>query len=166
MDNNVSNNTTEMNDEVFWLLFNEAETHCGDDYDKRKNFIIESLSRFSSADIIKFQKIYQAYHEKAYTNKMRDAATKLSERGTPDNVGFSMDGFDYFRCWLIGQGKEVYMAAIENPYSILSMDLKPHKYKCGYIGFDWEVYFAYYAYEKVTGRCIYDDMETADDEQL
>lgn len=31
------------------------------------------------------------------------------------NGGCSDDGFHYFRCWLVGQGKAVYQRALENP---------------------------------------------------
>ncbi|TYB52801.1 DUF4240 domain-containing protein, partial [Nonomuraea sp. PA05] len=34
------------------------------------------------------------------------------------NGGCSDDGFEYFRCWLVGQGREVYEAALDDPDSL------------------------------------------------
>jgi hypothetical protein len=152
------NNISKMNVDVFWALIENAKTKGGDDYYKRESVLVEELVKYAPTDIIEFYKINRAYLDSANNDRVYAAATELSERDTPKNAGFSDDGFTDFRSWLIGQGKEVYMATIENPHSLLSFDLKPRKSKCGYIGFCWEVYFASDAYEKATGRDIYKDM--------
>ena len=157
---NISKNTAKMNSDVFWTLIENAKNQGGDDYYKREDVLIEELAKFPPSDIIEFYKLNRAYLDSANNDMVYTAATKLSERDTPANVGFSDDGFFDFRSWLIGQGKEAYMAIIENPHSLLSLDLKPRKSKCGYIGFCWEVYLASKAYEKATGRDIYKDMDS------
>lgn len=39
------------------------------------------------------------------------------------NTGAGADGFYYFRCWLVGMGKDVYTKAIENADSLVSVAL-------------------------------------------
>ena len=48
------------------------------------------------------------------------------------NGGCSDDGFDYFRGWLIAQGKSVFMKALENPDSLAKLD-EIDEAECEYI---------------------------------
>src|SRR5262249_27787935 len=77
------------------------------------------------------------------------------------NCGASDDGFCYFRCWLVGRGKEVYEAAIEDPDSLADVvDLDRDE------DYEAEIYgAASNAWEQVTGRSaddFYDELGKRD----
>ena len=63
------------------------------------------------------------------------------------------DGFIDFRAWLIAQGKEVYMNALRDPDTLA--DIEPYGDCC----FECLSYVGDYAYEQLTGRSAYDEME-------
>lgn len=67
--------------------------------------------------------------------------------------GCSDDGFIDFRAWLIAQGKEVYMNALRDPDTLA--DIEPYGDCC----FECLSYVGDYAYEQLTGRSAYDEME-------
>jgi len=45
-------------------------------------------------------------------------------RGFVISGGCSDDGFEYFRCWLIAQGKAVFEAALKDPDSLSELDIE------------------------------------------
>src|SRR5579862_8376439 len=64
------------------------------------------------------------------------------------NGGCSEDGFEYFRCWLIGQGQQAFEAALASPSSVseLTAEGEPEA-ECESL-----LYVANEAYEQVTGH--------------
>ena len=67
------------------------------------------------------------------------------------NGGCSDDGFEYFRCWVISRGKEVYYNAKANPDSLISQLNEEDSYE-----FESFWYVANEAFERITGNDIYD----------
>lgn len=67
--------------------------------------------------------------------------------------GCSDDGFIDFRAWLIAQGKEVYLNALRDPDTLA--EVEPYGDCC----FECMSYVGDYAYEQLTGRSAYDEME-------
>ncbi|MEV0472611.1 DUF4240 domain-containing protein, partial [Streptomyces prunicolor] len=57
---------------------------------------------------------FEARYNRAYTWDLWGAAWVLLG-------GASDDSFDYFRCWLIGQGREVYEGAVHDPDSLADL---------------------------------------------
>ncbi len=104
-----------MNEDTFWKIIRKAchkqSKKCGsiprdiDDWDER---LIEALEKLEPDDIIEWNHIFDRFAAQAYTVNLWGAAYLI-------NGGASDDGFYYFRCWLIGMGKEVYEKALENP---------------------------------------------------
>ena len=74
--------------------------------------------------------------------------------------GCSDDGFIDFRAWLIAQGKEVYMDALREPDTLA--DAEPYGDCC----FECLSYVGDYAYEQLTGRSAYDEMDLGKMENL
>jgi hypothetical protein len=62
--------------------------------------------------------------------------------------GASDDGFEYFRDWLVLQGREIYEAALASPDSLAAV-AKPREDE---IGYQYECYPAQHAWAAATGR--------------
>ena len=101
-----------------------------------------------------FHDILQAYEDLADQYGLWDAASVIKEYGCSD------DGFIDFRAWLIAQGKEVYMDALREPDTLA--DAEPYGDCC----FECLSYVGDYAYEQLTGRSAYDEMESDRMEKL
>lgn len=68
------------------------------------------------------------------------------------NGGCSDDGFEYFRCWVISRGKEVYYKSKDNPDSLIDeLDDEIEEYE-----FEGFLYVANEAFIAKTGKEIYD----------
>lgn len=94
-----------------------------------------------------FHDILQTYEDLADQYGLWDAVSVIKEYGCSD------DGFIDFRAWLIAQGKEVYMNALRDPDTLA--DIEPYGDCC----FECLSYVGDYAYEQLTGRSAYDEME-------
>jgi hypothetical protein len=66
------------------------------------------LEKLEPAEIIEWNHVFDRLAARAYTVDLWGAAYLI-------NGGASDDGFYYFRCWLIGMGRQVYEAAVEKP---------------------------------------------------
>lgn len=100
-----------MTEELFWELIGSAKKK-GDDPEEQVEWLISHLSRKPVRDIIEFDFILQNYHHSSYTSDLWAAAYIVMG-------GCSDDSFDYFRAWLIFQGKDVFEAAIRDPEAII-----------------------------------------------
>jgi len=74
----------------------------------------EVLVKMAPAKILAFDQRMLTYYFKSYTWPLWGAAFLIHE-GAPD------DTFDYFRSWLIGQGREVFTAAMKDPDSLAAV---------------------------------------------
>jgi hypothetical protein len=100
-----------MDEERFWSVVTKAcrsDPRQADEWDER---LYAELRKFEAAEIIEWNHIFDRMAARAYTVDLWGAAYLI-------NGGASDDGFYYFRCWLIGMGREVYEAAVANPDSL------------------------------------------------
>ena len=79
--------------------------------------MLDRLSTKTTVDIIRWHQYLEGYSLIAHKNKLSIAASIMSG----DN---SDDGFDYFKGWLIAQGKTVYQNALTNPDSLADIVCK------------------------------------------
>jgi len=91
----------------FWNLIERAKSKAKDT-DEQIEVLTEILSNRSTVDIVEFEKIFQELYTNSYNSDLWAAAYII-------NGGFSDDGFDYFRGWLIAQGKDIYYNTLDNP---------------------------------------------------
>ncbi len=94
-------------DNEFWALIETAKQKA-QDLDDVIAQLTDSLSQRSAEDIIQFARIFYKYYKYAYQSRLWAAAYII-------NGGCSDDGFDYFRGWLIAQGKNYYFGILRNP---------------------------------------------------
>lgn len=95
-----------MNKNLFWELIEKSNEQAEGDVDYAMDLLRNSLEELEAESILKFHNIFQEYHNISNKNKLWAAAYVI-------NGGCSDDGFDYFRGWLIAQGKSVFMKALE-----------------------------------------------------
>jgi len=100
----------------FWKLIEEARADTGLSLDIAP-FLVGRLAEMDVGDIIRWARIYDVYQRLSYKMKLWAAAYVI-------NGGCSDDGFEYFRGWLIAQGREVFLNALANPDSLAEVDVR------------------------------------------
>jgi hypothetical protein len=101
----------------FWRLIDEARRDANPS-DQIAPILIDKLAAMEIGEIVRWAQIFSMYLRLSYKNKLWAAAYVI-------NGGCSDDGFDYFRSWLIAQGKEVFMRALADPDSLANVDVGP-----------------------------------------
>ena len=103
------------------------------------------MARKPLEDVVDFDHILNGLLGDAYTYDLWGAAYLI-------NAGASDDGFEYFRGWLIAQGKDVFTAALRDPDSLATV-IDPNEHdndaECESI-----LYIGWTTYERRTGEQI------------
>lgn len=117
----------------FWEIIDASRQPKPTDLSAHCDALKQQLTNLSREELIAFDETYGIVREELNDFHLWAAAKIL-------NDGCSEDGFDYFKDWIITQGRAVYEAALENPESLADV-LSP-----GYDCCDAET-FAYVAGE-------------------
>ena len=99
-----------MDSERFWQMIDAARGQA-DGWEEMFDPLVGSLEKLGEEEIFLWQRIFDEYLQLSYKNKLWAAAYVI-------NGGCSDDGFDYFRAWLIAQGKDVFMKSLCDPESL------------------------------------------------
>ena len=121
-----------MKKQQFWAIIDEARKHAGG-WEEMAEPLIDSLAGLEVPDIVKWEQIFREYQNLSYKKKLWAAAYVI-------NGGCSDDGFDYFRAWLIAQGKDAFMAALEDPETLADDDACEGEFE-ELLGVAYEAYF-------------------------
>ncbi len=133
-----------MTENTFWTLIEDARTDARRGstpwtrLDPAAELLVLRLSALDPEEILAFDAILTVKLGMSYRWDLWGAAYII-------NNGCSDDGFDYFRGWLIAQGRAVFEAAIRNPESLA--DAAELDCEC-----EAMLYVAYRAYVNVTGQ--------------
>ncbi|KJK59146.1 DUF4240 domain-containing protein [Saccharothrix sp. ST-888] len=92
----------------FWQLIDETRDAADGDPDDQAEALVERLVQLTPDDVLDFARLFEARFQRAYRTDVWAAAHLMLG-------GASEDTFDYFRCWLIGQGREVFEGALHQP---------------------------------------------------
>lgn len=103
-----------MTETTFWELINTSKKQIIHDRDEQIQYLVEHLNNQTEEEIFSFEEQFQNLYAKSYTSPLWCVAYVAMG-------GCSDDGFDYFRAWLIAQGKEVFENAMQNPDSLVSI---------------------------------------------
>jgi len=99
-----------MNESEFWEIIESVRLASENAIDRPAK-LKQILADKTSVEIQEFSELYRDLIVRAYTWPLWGAAYVISG-------GCSDDGFDYFRDWLISEGKDVYLRALNDPDSL------------------------------------------------
>ncbi|MGD3105072.1 DUF4240 domain-containing protein [Streptomyces sp. YGL11-2] len=97
-----------MDEMEFWELVDGSRATAGGDPEEQADALVERLLGLDPDDVVDFARHFESRYNRAYAWDLWAAAALLLD-------GASDDVFDYFRCWLIGQGREVFEGALHDP---------------------------------------------------
>jgi hypothetical protein len=145
-----------MTEDQFWKIIDSAcnsDPRTSEDWASR---LTDALVSLPADEIVEWNHIFDRLAAKAYRIDLWAAAYLI-------NGGASDDGFYYFRCWLIGMGREIYQAALADPESLA--DVATPRWDREGIHAEAEIYAAaHQAWMEVTGN-TYDADYPARNEQ-
>ncbi|MDF7812841.1 DUF4240 domain-containing protein [Hymenobacter sp. YC55] len=135
-----------MDNNEFWWLIDKAKEKSKGNRTLQEQLLISSLTECLLDEIVEFECILREYLIEADDFKII-AAQKIIDGYVID------DPYLYFRCWLIGQGREVFMSALHDPDTLADVMDEPYQ------DFEELLYVATAAYEQRTGKKENDDKE-------
>ncbi|MFD1661193.1 DUF4240 domain-containing protein [Streptomyces caeni] len=103
-----------MDETEFWELVDTSRRAAGGDPDEQADQLVERLTRLDPDSILDFARHFESRYNRAYHWDLWGAAWVLLD-------GASDDAFDFFRCWLIGQGREVFEGALHDPDALAGL---------------------------------------------
>ncbi|MGW2346848.1 DUF4240 domain-containing protein [Streptomyces sp. NPDC001661] len=103
-----------MDETEFWEIVDSTREAAGGDPEDHAELLVERLLRSDPDFVLDFARHFESRYNRAYRWDLWGAAWVLLD-------GASDDAFDYFRCWLIGQGREVFEGALHDPDSLAEL---------------------------------------------
>jgi hypothetical protein len=143
-----------MNRDHYWALIDRTRAESGKDPEEQAKLLQSAVSALSAEEILDFEKHTTALLDASYRNRLWGAAYLI-------NGGCSDDGFDYFRGWLIAQGRATYEAALANPDSLADCEALGD----GDVELEALWYIGNRAYEAKTGEPIPDTVGDDDESE-
>ncbi|MER5915918.1 DUF4240 domain-containing protein [Streptomyces sp. NPDC001982] len=131
-----------MDEMEFWELVDATREGAEGDPEDQADLLVDRLVQLDPESVLDFARHFESRYNRAYRWDLWGAAWVLLD-------GASDDAFDFFRCWLIGQGREIFEGAVHDPDSLADL----------LADFDEEIdgdgeelgYAADEAYEQLTG---------------
>lgn len=141
-----------MTEERFWELIEESRrgAELGEEgWEQREETLKNALVALGAEEILSFQFLFNRMRNRAYRWDLW-AVAYIVEGGCSD------DSFEYFRNWLVAQGREPFERVLADPGAIAS--LVPLEGPC-----EWETfgYVAGAAYQQATGKSGWEDFYAA-----
>lgn len=127
--------------ERFWEIIDQCSENIEYLEDQADN-VTELLATLEPVEIISFQRHF--YYRLFESYRWDLWAVAYIVKG-----GCSSDGFEYFRCWLIAQGKNFFEAVLREPQYVAEQVEDGEDME-----FEQIMYAASYAYEEKTGKEI------------
>src|SRR5580693_1149873 len=125
-----------MTEDRFWELI-EEHVEVGDDFGADPSALQEALGVLTPEEILSFDGVFNKLYCASYSWPLWGTAYLI-------NGGCSDDGFDYFRAWLIAQGRSVFERASQDPDALAD-------HSEGDVECEDMLYTASRAYETATG---------------
>lgn len=131
-----------MEETEFWELIDSARQEADGDPEDHADLLVDRLVQLDPESVVDFARHFESRYNRTYQWDLWGAAY-LMLGGAGD------DGFDYFRYWLIGQGRDVFEHAVHEPDRLAELVPDFDEEEDG----DAEElgYAAYEAYEQLTG---------------
>ena len=97
-----------MDETDFWQLIDDTREGAQGDPVEHADLLVERLVERTPDEVIDFARLFEARLARAWRWDLWGAADLLLG-------GVSEEAFDYFCCWLVGQGREVFEGALTDP---------------------------------------------------
>ena len=104
-----------IDEERYWQLIHETRGLSGGDQGRQEDLLVAALEKLPLKDIVGFRLRTERLLFDSYDQHLWCAGYIM-------NGGLSDDGFEYFRLWLIDQGREVFYRAKEDPDSLAELN--------------------------------------------
>lgn len=132
-----------LNEDRFWAIIDHSLKQTTNQEDQEL-FLVSEIEKLSPQEMIGFRLRTDKLLFDSYNSQLWCAAYIISG-------GCSDGGFEYFRCWLISQGKEVFYKVKSNPDTLIN-NVVEGKESYEFEGF-W--YVAMNAFKNSTGEDLY-----------
>ncbi|RDE23031.1 DUF4240 domain-containing protein [Motiliproteus coralliicola] len=99
----------------FWEVIESVKEKSGEDWESRPELLKEALLKMTPDEVIAFNNTYFSKLTESYRWDLWGAAYVL-------NGGCSDDMFDYWRAFLISEGKAIFEKALSTPDSLSELD--------------------------------------------
>jgi hypothetical protein len=103
-----------MDETEFWQLVDATRETAEGDPEEQADLLVERLVQLDPISVLDFARHFESRYNRAYRWDLWGAAWVLLD-------GASDDAFDFFRCWLIGQGREVFEGAMHDPDTLAEL---------------------------------------------
>ncbi|QIP88743.1 DUF4240 domain-containing protein [Streptomyces sp. Tu 2975] len=103
-----------MDETEFWEIIDSTREAAEGDPEEHAELLVERLLQLDPDSVLDFARHFEARYNRAYHWDLWGAAAVLLG-------GASDDAFDYFRCWLIGQGRETFESAVHEPDALAEL---------------------------------------------
>ncbi|MFJ8712546.1 DUF4240 domain-containing protein [Streptomyces violaceus] len=103
-----------MDETEFWELVDDSREAAEGDPEEQADLLVERLSQLDPDSVLDFARHFESRYNRAYQWDLWGAAWVMLD-------GASDDAFDFFRCWLIGQGRHVFEGAVHDPDSLAEL---------------------------------------------
>ncbi len=103
-----------MDETEFWEIVDSTRAAAEGDPEDHADLLVERLLQLDPDAVLDFARHFEVRYNRAYRWDLWGAAVVLMG-------GASDDAFDCFRCWLIGQGREVFEGALHEPDDLAAL---------------------------------------------
>ncbi|MFI2436906.1 DUF4240 domain-containing protein [Streptomyces sp. NPDC018693] len=103
-----------MDETEFWELVDTSREAAEGDPEEQADVLVSRLLELDPDSVLDFARHFESRYNRAYHWDLWGAAWVLLD-------GASDDAFDFFRCWLIGQGRDVFESALHDPDSLADL---------------------------------------------
>ena len=133
-----------LNEDLYWKIIDSSLAKSSSQDEQIENLSLQ-LQKLSPIEIVGFKLRTNKLLYDIYNSDMWCAGYLI-------NGGCSDDGFEYFRCWIISKGKNIYHAAKSNPDTLVNeLNDEFEEYE-----FEDLLYIANDAFTTKTKKDIYD----------
>jgi hypothetical protein len=138
-----------MDREEFWAMIEAARAATGGDCQAQAARLVAALGKRSVGEVLAWDGIYGELMAESYRWDLWGAADLI-------NGGCGDDGFDYFRGWLLSQGRARWQATLASPDSLADhpqvRGRRPLEELSNPLECDDILYVAYDAYRALIGQ--------------
>lgn len=97
-----------MDETQFWEIVDSTREAAGGDPEDHADLLVERLAQLDPEAVIDFARHFETRFIRAFRWDLWGAADIMLG-------GADEESFDYFRCWLIAQGRHVFEGALHSP---------------------------------------------------